>query len=44
MFSDPEYQRVVLPDEQNFIDRSRTQLFGGGIATIWEGPIKTENQ
>ena len=36
VFSHPEYQRVVYPDEKVIIDRSRTQVFAGEFATLLE--------
>ncbi|KIP01961.1 hypothetical protein PHLGIDRAFT_130998 [Phlebiopsis gigantea 11061_1 CR5-6] len=36
VFADPEYQRVVFPDEQKLLDRGRSQLFAGQVATVWE--------
>lgn len=34
VFSHPDYQRVVFPDEQVILDKSRTLLFAGQFATI----------
>lgn len=34
VFSDPEFVRVVYPDEKNFIDRSKSQVLAGNYATL----------
>ncbi|KAG5338202.1 hypothetical protein E4T56_gene16750 [Termitomyces sp. T112] len=34
VFGSEEYQRVVKPDEANFLDREKCQLLPGGIVTV----------
>ena len=35
IFKDPEYHRVVVPDEDKFFDRTKTSILTGQFATIW---------
>lgn len=34
VFTHPDYQRVVVPDEARFFDRSKTAMIAGELATI----------
>ena len=34
VFTDPEYFRVVVPDEESFFDRSKSAMLAGEFATI----------
>jgi hypothetical protein len=34
VFKDPEYLRVVVPDEMKLIDREKSSLVAGQVATI----------
>lgn len=33
VFNHPEYQKVVLPDEERFFDKSRSLVIAGELAT-----------
>lgn len=42
VFSHPDYKRVVFPDEQNMIDRARSQVFAGEFATILDKSVQSK--
>ncbi|EKM54099.1 uncharacterized protein PHACADRAFT_257711 [Phanerochaete carnosa HHB-10118-sp] len=42
VFSHPEYERVVFPDERRIIDRARTQVFAGEFATMLDRGVQSK--
>lgn len=40
VFSDPEYRRVVFPDEKTILDRTKSQVVAGQYATFVDKPVK----
>ena len=42
VFADPEYERVVFPDERKILDRSRSNVFAGEFATFWDKARQSE--
>lgn len=37
-FSDDDYKKVIVPDEEKFLDRSRTVAFPMDIVPIFDDP------
>lgn len=38
VFQDQEYIDTVIPDEENFLDRKKSQAFPATLATVFDEP------